>query len=77
MDCGYERVVRIVGMKTFRRIGIRHRENILATVRDLHFACGGKVYWDEVLLWENYVSVGKGAALHVTLLDEFFVGPGA
>lgn len=78
-DCGYERVVRIVGMETLKRMGSRHRENVLLTIRDLHFACGGKLYWDEILLWENYESAGNMEALEAgfPLFGGVFIGPGS
>lgn len=72
VDCGYERVVRIEGLETPNTIGIQHRHGVLLTMRDLHFACGGKLYWDDILLWENYESTGNAEALKVVLVDGFF-----
>ncbi|CAG8951761.1 hypothetical protein HYFRA_00005563 [Hymenoscyphus fraxineus] len=58
-DCGYERVVRIEGVRELEGLG-EMSESVWTTVRELHFACGGKLYWDGVLLWENYEKVGRG-----------------
>ncbi|CAG8972094.1 hypothetical protein HYALB_00011226 [Hymenoscyphus albidus] len=58
-DCGYERVVRIEGLRELEGLG-EMSESVWTTVRELHFACGGRLYWDDVLLWENYEKVGRG-----------------
>jgi len=71
-SCRYERVIRLLEhSKSVKLLGGLTSEEIQETVRVLHFACGGSLYWQKKLVWQHYQKVDE---IHVCEIEDLVDG---